>query len=84
MLKKGLAWHYTAYDRRMELSKVTTNKYSFTAQYDAKDSFIPLRLRRAFSEHFCNHVHEVPDERVFSVGESGTGEPNRVVGITRS
>jgi len=24
MLKKGLAWHYTTYDHRMELSKVTS------------------------------------------------------------
>jgi hypothetical protein len=25
MLKKGLAWHYTAYDRRMELAKVSSD-----------------------------------------------------------
>lgn len=26
MLKKGLAWHYTAYDKRQELETVITDK----------------------------------------------------------
>lgn len=82
MLKKGFAWHYTAYDRRMELSKVTiTSTLVLPKMTQRAASFLDWR---ACSEHFCNHVHEVPDEWTFSVGESGTDESNRIVGIARS
>lgn len=80
MLKKGLAWHYTTYDHRMELSKVTStlvplNMTEWSAPFHLTDK------TRACFDHFISKNTEVPDRWEFSVGESGKDEANRFVGI---
>jgi hypothetical protein len=65
MLNKGLAWHYTAYDRRMELAKVSSDTQL--------SSSVDLAVH--ISSTIYTHDMKMPRQTgILSVGEPGASE----------
>jgi hypothetical protein len=81
MLKKGLTWHYTAYDRRPELAKVCSIRPLIGSVRLTKS----LESSRAPFEHFSNHIYTwkgLNELKFMSVGEPGASERAGTVGAT--